>query len=167
MFLGEQLASKPSAWGSTRRQRRARQMVSQHTANVPRVHARLGSIPRLSAKLVNKKVRVSGGYGWPRLPVEQSAPSERPGSNPGTPTTRPRSPTGRGNRLKIGEVWVRIPAGPPTGWPSLVQSMRAYYRLLLRTCRIGRGRYLRPFDSKAVQVFAQAIGIVRGRFATA
>lgn len=61
-------------------------MVSQHTANVPSVHARLGSIPRLSAKLVSKKVRVSGGYGWPRLPVEQSAPSERPGSNPGTPT---------------------------------------------------------------------------------
>ncbi len=68
--------------------RRARQMVSQHTANVPSVHARLGSIPRLSAKLVSKKVRVSGGYGWPRLPVEQSAPSERPGSNPGTPTTK-------------------------------------------------------------------------------
>ncbi len=45
-------------------------MVSQHTANVPSVHARLGSIPRLSAKLVSKKVRVSGGYGWPRLPVE-------------------------------------------------------------------------------------------------
>ena len=61
-------------------------MVSQHTANVPSVHARLGSIPRLSAKFVSKKVRVSGGYGWPRLPVEQSAPSERPGSNPGTPT---------------------------------------------------------------------------------
>ena len=58
-------------------------MVSQHTANVPSVHARLGSIPRLSAK-----ARVSGGYGWPRLPVEQSAPSERPGSNPGTPTTK-------------------------------------------------------------------------------
>src|SRR6266853_1058120 len=95
--------------------RRARQMVSQHTANVPSVHARLGSIPRLSAKLVSKKVRVSCGYGWPRLPVEQSAPLERPGSNPGTPTTRPRSPTGRGNRLKIGKVWVRIPAGPPTG----------------------------------------------------
>jgi hypothetical protein len=89
-------------------------MVSQHTANVPRVHARLGSIPRLSAKLVSKKVRVSGGYGWLRLPVEQSAPLERPGSNPGTPTTRPRSPTGRGNRLKIGEVRVRIPGGPPT-----------------------------------------------------
>src|SRR6266852_4940947 len=70
------------------RHRRARQMVSQHTANVPSVHAGLGSIPRLSAKLVSKKVRVSGGYGWPRLPVEQSAPSERPGSNPGTPTTK-------------------------------------------------------------------------------
>ena len=56
------------------RQRRARQMVSQHTANVPSVHARLGSIPRLSAKLVSKKVRVSGGYGWPRLPVKQSSP---------------------------------------------------------------------------------------------
>ena len=68
--------------------RRARQMASQHTANVPSVHARLGSIPRLSAKLVSKTVRVSGGYGWPRLPVEQSAPSERPGSNPGTPTTK-------------------------------------------------------------------------------
>ena len=40
---------------SSRRQRRARQMVSQHTANVPSVHARLGSIPRLSAKLVSKK----------------------------------------------------------------------------------------------------------------
>ena len=79
-------------------------MASQHTANVPSVHARLGSIPGLSAKCVSKKVRVSGGYGWPRLPVEQSAPLERPGSNPGTPTTRPRSPTGRGNRLKIGEV---------------------------------------------------------------
>src|SRR6266566_6288542 len=52
--------------------RRARQMVSQHTANVPSVHARLGSIPRLSAK-----VRVSGGYGWARLPVEQSAPANR------------------------------------------------------------------------------------------
>src|ERR1019366_3521071 len=65
----------------------------------------------------------------------------------------------------IGEVWVRIPAGPPTGWPSLVQSMRAYYRQLLRTRRIGPGRNLCPFDSKAVQVFAQAIGIVRGRFA--
>ena len=63
-------------------------MVSQHTAKVPSVHARLGSIPRLSAKLISKKVRVSGGYGWPRLPVEQSAPSERPGSNPGTPTTK-------------------------------------------------------------------------------
>jgi hypothetical protein len=61
-------------------------MVSQHTANVPSVHARLGSIPRLSAKFVCQKVRVSGGYGWPRLPVEQCAPSERPGSNPGTPT---------------------------------------------------------------------------------
>ena len=136
-------------------------MVSQHTANVPSVHARLGSIPRLSAKLVSKKVRVSGGYGWPRLPVEQSAPSERPGSNPGTPTTRPRSPTGRGNRLKIGEVWVRIPAGPPTG------SARAYYRLLLRTRRIGPGRNLCPLDSKAGQIFAQTIGIVRGRFAAA
>ena len=68
-------------------------MVSQHTANVPSVHARLGSIPRLSAKLVSKKVRVSGGYGWPRLPVEQSAPSERPGSNPGTPTKRGNAPT--------------------------------------------------------------------------
>ena len=33
-------------------------MVSQHTANVPSVHARLGSIPRLSAKLVSKKVRL-------------------------------------------------------------------------------------------------------------
>ena len=32
-------------------QRRARQMVSQHTANVPSVDARLGSIPRLSAKV--------------------------------------------------------------------------------------------------------------------
>src|SRR5437588_7073858 len=88
-------------------------MVSQHTANVPSARARLGSIPRLSAKF-----RVSGGYGWPRLPVEQSAPLERPGSNPGAPTkcsnvARPRSPTGRGNRLKIGRVWVRIPAGPP------------------------------------------------------
>ena len=146
---------------SSRRQRRARQMVSQHTANVPSVHARLGSIPRLSAKLVSKKVRVSGGYGWPRLPVEQSAPLERPGSNPGTPTTRPRSPTGRGNRLKIGKVWVRIPAGPP---PVL---RRSYYRLLLRTRRIGRGRNLRPLDPKAVQIFAQTIGIVRGRFAPA
>jgi len=36
---------------------------------------------------------VSGGYGWPRLPVEQSAPSERPGSNPGTPTKRGNAPT--------------------------------------------------------------------------
>jgi hypothetical protein len=63
-------------------------MVSQHIAKVPSARARLGSIPRLSAKLVSKKVRVSGGYGWPRLPVEQSAPSERPGSNPGTPTTK-------------------------------------------------------------------------------
>ena len=119
MFLGEQLASKPSEWGSNPHpgaKRRARQMVSQHTANVPSVDARLGSIPRLSAKFVSKKVRVSGGYGWPRLPVEQSAPLERPGSNPGTPTTRPRSPTGRGNRLKIGKVWVRIPAGPPPGF---------------------------------------------------
>ena len=68
--------------------RRARRMVSQHIAKVPSVRARLGSIPRLSAKFVSKKVRVSGGYGWPRLPVEQSAPSERPGSNPGTPTKR-------------------------------------------------------------------------------
>ena len=102
--------------------RRARQMVSQHTANVPSVHARLGSIPRLSAKLVSKKVRVSGGYGWPRLPVEQSAPSERPGSNPGTSTT-------------------------------------------LR--RIGHRRNLPPLDSKAVQVFSQSIGIVRGQFTTA
>src|SRR5712691_12892916 len=67
--------------------RRARQMVSQHTANVPSVHARLGSIPRLSAKLVSKKVRVSGGYGRPRLPVKQSAPLERPGSNPGIALT--------------------------------------------------------------------------------
>src|SRR5580700_8408756 len=119
MFLGEQFASKPSEWGSNPHpgaKRRARQMVSQHTANVPSAHARLGSIPRLSAKLVSKKVRVSGGYDWPRLPVEQSAPSERPGSNPGTPTTRPRSPTGRGNRLKIGKVWVRLPAGPPPGF---------------------------------------------------
>ena len=40
-------------------------MASQHTANVPSAQARLGSIPRLSAK-----VRVSGGYGWPRLPVK-------------------------------------------------------------------------------------------------
>ena len=128
MFLGEQLASKPSAWGSNPHpgaKRRARQMVSQHTANVPSVHARLGSIPRLSAKLVSKKVRVSGGYGWLRLPVEQSAPLERPGSNPGTPTTRPRSPTGRGNRLKIGKVWVRIPAGPPLAEPGPI-----YVRLL-------------------------------------
>jgi len=31
---------------------------------------------------------VSGGYGWPRLPVEQSAPLERPGSNPGAPTKK-------------------------------------------------------------------------------
>src|SRR6202795_3146410 len=77
-------------------QRRARQMVSQHTANVPSVHARLGSIPRLSAKLVCQKVRVSGGYGWP---------SERPGSNP----------------------------SGATNLPSLVQSTRAHYRLLLRT----------------------------------
>src|SRR5437899_12666051 len=92
MFLGEQLASKPSEWGSNPHpgaKRRARQMVSQHTANVPSVHARLGSIPRLSAKLVSKKVRVSGGYGWPRLPVEQSAPLERPGSNPGAPPQGP------------------------------------------------------------------------------
>ena len=110
---------------SSRRQGRARQMVSQHTANVPSAQARLGSIPRLSAKFVGKKVRVSGGYGWPRLPVEQSAPLERPGSNPGTPTTRPRSPTGRGNRLKIGEVWVRIPAGPPLAAPG-----PSYARLL-------------------------------------
>ncbi len=70
----------------TRVPRRARQMVSQHIAKVPSARARLGSIPRLSAKLVSKKVRVSGGYGWPRLPVEQRAPSEHPGSNPGTPT---------------------------------------------------------------------------------
>jgi hypothetical protein len=104
-------------------------MVSQHTANVPSVHARLGSIPRLSAKLVSKKVRVSGGYGWPRLPVEQSAPLERPGSNPGTPTTRPRSPIGRANRLKIGEVWARIPVGPPTGrvWSYLRAPTTACY----------------------------------------
>src|SRR6266700_4961322 len=97
-----------------------------------------------------QKFWVSGGYGWPRLPVEQSAPLERPGSNPGTPTTWPRSPTGRGNRLKIGKVWVRIPAGPLTGrvWAHL------YYRLLLLTRRIGRGRNLRPLDSKAVQIFA-------------
>src|SRR5213594_3709615 len=100
--------------------------------NLKHLQTKQGSNPTLTAKLVSKKVRVSGGYGWPRLPVEQSAPSERPGSNPGTPTTRPRSPTGRGNRLKIGKVWVRIPAGPPTG------SARAYYRLLLRTRRIGR-----------------------------
>ena len=33
-------------------QRRVRQMVSQHTANVPSARARLGSIPRLSAKFV-------------------------------------------------------------------------------------------------------------------
>ena len=113
-------------------------MVSQHTANVPSVHARLGSIPRLSAKLVCKKVRVSGGYGWPRLPVEQRAPSERPGSNPGTPTTK--------------APWSKN---------------RAYCRLLLRTRQIGSGRNLRPLDSKAVQIFAQTIGIIRGRFAAA
>ena len=42
-----------------------------------------------SAKvLCVKEVWVSGRYGWPRLPVEQSAPSERPGSNPGTPTKK-------------------------------------------------------------------------------
>ena len=33
-------------------------MVSRHTANVLSADARLGSIPRLSAKLVSKKVRV-------------------------------------------------------------------------------------------------------------
>ena len=38
-------------------------MVSQHTANVPSVHARLGSIPRLSAT-----IRVSGGY-WLAAPA--------------------------------------------------------------------------------------------------
>ena len=32
-------------------------MVSQHTANVPSVHARLGSIPRLSAKSSSLGVR--------------------------------------------------------------------------------------------------------------
>ena len=32
-------------------------MVSQHTANVPSVHARLGSIPRLSAKVFTLGVR--------------------------------------------------------------------------------------------------------------
>jgi hypothetical protein len=37
----------------------------------------------------------------------------------------------------------------------------------LRTRRIGAGPNLCPFDSKAAQVFAQAIGIVRGRFAAA
>ena len=73
--------------------RRARQMVSQHIAKVPSARARLGSIPRLSAKVFY--VWVSGGYGWPRLPVEQSAPSERerPGSNAGTPTKRGNAPT--------------------------------------------------------------------------
>ena len=60
MLLGEQLDSKPSAWGSNPHpgaKRRARQMVSQHTANVPSVHARLGSIPRLSAKVFSLGVR--------------------------------------------------------------------------------------------------------------
>jgi hypothetical protein len=32
-------------------------MASQHTANVPSVHARLGSIPRLSAKFIGKKAK--------------------------------------------------------------------------------------------------------------
>ena len=45
------------------RQRRARQMVSRHTANVLSADARLGSIPRLSATN-----RVSGGY-WLAAPA--------------------------------------------------------------------------------------------------
>ena len=135
-------------------------MVSQHTANVPSVHARLGSIPRLSAKFVSKKVRVSGGYGWPRLPVVQT---ERPGSNPVSPTIE-------GPVVQLAEA---------TGSKSVksgFESQRGHElaefgpicaRLLPRTRRIGCGRNLCPFDSKAVQVFAQAIGIVRGRFAAA
>jgi hypothetical protein len=57
-------------------------MVSQHTANVPSARARLGSIPRLSATIFG----CQADTGWPRLPVKQSAPLERPGSNPGAPT---------------------------------------------------------------------------------
>ncbi len=46
-----------------------------------------------------------------------------------SPPRRPRSPTGRGNRLKIGEVWVRIPAGPPTcrAWCNLRAPTTACY----------------------------------------
>src|SRR6266852_5705482 len=40
---------------SSRRQWRARQMVSQHIAKVPSARARLGSIPRLSAKLASQE----------------------------------------------------------------------------------------------------------------
>jgi hypothetical protein len=134
-------------------------MVSQHTANVPSVHARLGSIPRLSAKFVSKKVRVSGGYGWPRLPVEQSAPLERPGSNPGTPTTRPRSPTGRGNRLKIVSGGVRgsqfrrrkwgpggteSPAGHTTAQPCLNAPKRSAARVFTFGDGSTRSAHTRP-----------------------
>jgi|SRR5580692_10668544 hypothetical protein len=113
MLLGEQLDSKPSAWGSNphpgatssaqrgpgslalsitatscivRDFRRARQVVSQHIAKVPSARARLVQFPCSPPKF--QKVWVSGGYGWPRLPVEQHTPSEYPGSNPGTPTKR-------------------------------------------------------------------------------
>ncbi|VXC06347.1 hypothetical protein NOCARDAX2BIS_400187 [Nocardioides sp. AX2bis] len=37
----------------------------------------------------------------------------RPGSRPGMILARPRAPTGRGNRLKSGQFWVRVPAGAP------------------------------------------------------
>ena len=91
------------------RHRRARQMVSRHTANVLSADARLGSIPRLSAT-----IRVSGGY-WlaaPACRAECSLGASRFESGD-THQTRSRSPIGRGGRLKIGRVWVRIPAGPP------------------------------------------------------
>jgi hypothetical protein len=141
-------------------------MASQHTANVPSVHARLGSIPRLSAKLVIKE-----GSGVRRIRL--AAPACRAECSIGAsrfesgdthhkgPVVQPVEATGS-KSVKSG-----LESQRGHRHASMVQSARANYRLLLRTCRIGRGRYQSPLDSKAVQVFAQAIGIVRGRFATA
>src|ERR1700736_1186251 len=59
MFLGEQLASKPSAWGSNPHPgangERGRWQAST-LLTCQAFRARLGSIPRLSANLVSKKL---------------------------------------------------------------------------------------------------------------
>lgn len=108
-------------------------MVSQHTANVPSVHARLGSIPRLSAKVFILGVRR----------IRLAAPACRAECSIGASRFESGDTHHEGPVVQLAEATgsksVKSGFESQRGhhWPSLVQSTSAYCHLLLRTRRIG------------------------------